>query len=431
MRICIIGAGFVGITTATTLAELGHEVLIVENSIEKIEQLSTGILPFFEPDLESAFFAQVERNNLAFSDWENLVTLDEFNFYLICVGTPKLADGSADLGQVENALNKLKDLVTKRSVIVLRSTVPPGTTRELELSIVNTKNFNLIFQPEFLREGSALSDSRNPDRIVVGGSSKFALDSYLEIYSSLECRIIKTTSYSAECIKYLNNIFLSLCISFSNEFFGAIETDYDYEMEKILSGWHSDRRFNTKSGGSASIISYLLPGIGFGGSCFPKDTAAFINAFSSPIYNELKLINHILDVNVNRIKIISDWMINNFESQTHFIICGITFKEFSSDTRNSKSIELLEELKRIKDRVTWIDPLLSPKTFEEDYGKLFCAEDSIFVLTNHDPYYRQLIMKTYELKKKQVKVIALRGQALIENTIWIVPRRTNFAMENL
>ena len=119
MRICIIGAGFVGITTATTLAELGHEVLIVENSIEKIEQLSTGILPFFEPDLESAFFAQVERNNLAFSDWENLVTLDEFNFYLICVGTPKLADGSADLGQVENALNKLKDVNMLKAYLII------------------------------------------------------------------------------------------------------------------------------------------------------------------------------------------------------------------------------------------------------------------------------------------------------------------------
>jgi len=266
MRICVVGAGFVGLTTATTLAELGHEVLIVENSMDKIEQLRSGILPFYEPDLESAFFAQSERKYLAFSDWKNLATFDEFEFYLVCVGTPKLADGSADLGQVESVLNRLKGLITKRSVIVLRSTVPPGTTRGLELSFVDAKHINLIFQPEFLREGSALSDSRNPDRIVVGGSNETALESYLKIYSSLECRIIKTTSYSAECIKYLNNIFLSLCISFSNEFFGSIETDDDYDLDKILSGWHSDRRFTAKPDGQASITSYLLPGIGFGGS---------------------------------------------------------------------------------------------------------------------------------------------------------------------
>ncbi|MFL2733411.1 MAG: UDP-glucose dehydrogenase family protein [Gammaproteobacteria bacterium] len=338
MNINIIGAGYVGLVTASCFAHSGHKVKCYDIDKDKIDLLKKGKTNIYEPQLESLLKENLENKRLNFSD--NLHDICTFsNIFFICVGTPPRGSGEANLLALYKSIFSISEN-TKNAFLIVKSTVPPGTCEELSAMIDSSKNISISMCPEFLREGSAVKDFLKPDRIVIGKNPDTSEDLFLTIFSPFireNKSIIFMDTLSAELTKYASNSFLATKISFMNEL--SIYADLKgADIEKVRMGIGLDKRIG---------YEYLYPGLGFGGSCFPKDIRALIdNADDANL--DLKLLKSVIEINDHQVDIFTKKITGYFESDDlsglTLSFWGVSFKPNTDDIRFAPSIKLIKNL---------------------------------------------------------------------------------------
>ncbi|PJA40590.1 UDP-glucose 6-dehydrogenase, partial [candidate division WWE3 bacterium CG_4_9_14_3_um_filter_34_6] len=343
MKITVIGTGYVGLVSGAVFADWGHEVVCLDIDKNKIEKIKKGIMPIYEEGLEELVTrVQDEKRFVATTDYEMAVKHGELIF--ICVGTPSNESGGADLAYVFAASESIGKYMQENEykVIVTKSTVPVKTNESVSLSIkkgAGKKNilFDVASNPEFLREGTSIYDANNTDRVVIGSSSEKALDKLESLYSHLETQIVKTDLASAELIKYAANAFLATKISFINEMSQICEKT-GADVKSVALGMGLDNRIGPK---------FLNAGIGYGGSCFPKDVEALYRTSSQNFY-DFRLLRGVMDANERQkhyfVKKIFDKYGHNLSGKC-FGILGAAFKNDTDDTRKSVAIEIIKILR--------------------------------------------------------------------------------------
>ena len=373
MNIGIIGAGYVGLTTGICLASGNHKISIFDTNDRKITQINDKRLPFFENGLQEILEDVITSNSLV--TVQNLNQLvEQTDGCFICVGTPT-KNNSIDLTQIIAAINSLadsiKDINKKKYEIIIRSTIIPNTAKNTILPILNEKlsesKFGLSVVPEFLREGNALNDFMNPDKIVIGSldeNSRIFVKNIFQNYKE-KCEFIETNLESAELIKYTNNAFFSMLISFSNEIANISEKIPGVDPYNILKALISDKRITSKINKEKiipSLESYLIPGCGFGGSCFPKDVQALLD-YSNKNSVDTPLLKAILDINAerpNKMVLLAESILSTLKNKKVSIL-GLTFKPDTDDLRSSPALDAINILLKKDANVFAFDPILKSK----------------------------------------------------------------------
>jgi UDPglucose 6-dehydrogenase len=408
MKLTIVGTGYVGIVTGTGFANLGNDVICIDIDREKIEMLAEGELPIYEPGLEEIFKRNLKGGRLKFiTDAEKGVRDSDIIF--ICVGTPSSVSQDADLSAVEAVAALIGRHMNDYKVIVNKSTVPVGTA-DLVSRIVreNQKGeipFDVVSNPEFLREGAAVKDFENPDRIVIGTESKRAEEMMASLYRSLartERPIMVTGVRSAEIIKYASNAMLATRISFMNQLsFLCEKTGAD--IKAVARGMGLDDRIGSR---------YLHAGIGYGGSCFPKDVRALISTLKK--YGcEADLIEAIHRVNENQKTVVVDKLETVIPVKGRTIaLWGISFKPKTDDIREAPSLSIIEQLLGMGAAIHAFDPVAIPgakkllsgvRFFENPYETIRDC-DALIVVTEWDEF-RNLDMRAVKVLLKHPVVI--------------------------
>lgn len=354
MKITVIGAGYVGLVAATCFANFNIHVTCVDKDNSKVEALKNAIVPIYEPGLEEMLKKCISSKHISFSN--NLVNLDESEAIIIAVGTPSAKDGSADLTYLFQAVEEIIENTSKHKTIIIKSTVPVGTAHKIRQLLEErgvSDRFDVVSNPEFLREGSAVYDFLNPDRIVLGVGSKKAGNIAKKLYSSLTAKnvqLILTDNTTAETIKYASNSYLAMRIAFINEIADFAEK-VGADVVDIAKGMGADHRIGS---------NYLNPGPGYGGSCFPKDTNAL--AFTAnAIGVDLTIVNSVIKSNDDRKVRIA----NNAARLLHdkgcksIAILGVTFKADTDDMRDSPALDLIPILKAEGFDIKVYDPSMS------------------------------------------------------------------------
>ena len=350
MDISIIGSGYVGLVTGACFADVGHHVICVDNDAEKVKQLKAGEIPIYEPGLEEIVHRNVSARRLHFTG-SIQEGVERSQIIFIAVPTPPLPDGDVDLSFVEKVAREIADVLTDYRVIVDKSTVPVKTGEKVAESIKRYNRrgakFDVVSNPEFLREGCAVADLMQPDRIVIGAQSEQAIDLMKKVYEPFMAPILVTDISSAELIKHCANSFLALKISYINAVSAICEAS-GADVEKVADGIGMDHRIGR---------DFLNAGIGYGGSCFPKDIAAFI-AISEQLGTPFILLKEVQRINEDQktrfLKIIREtlWVLR----EKRIAFWGLTFKPDTDDIRSSVAIELVEQLLREGAHVIAYDP---------------------------------------------------------------------------
>src|SRR5881628_2439417 len=335
MNICVVGTGYVGLVTGAVFADLGNDVLCVDNQPEKVAALQAGKMPIYEPGLEEMVGRNVADARLAFTT-DLAAAVRRALIIFITVGTPPKADGETDLSAVEQVAAAIGKAMEKYTVIVNKSTVPVGTGDFVRDVIARHQRqrvaFDVVSNPEFLREGSAIEDTLRPDRIVIGAPNQQVAMTLLELYAPLERPMIITDVPSAEMIKYASNAFLSTKISFINAIANICELA-GADVTQVMKGIGLDPRIGP---------AFLQPGLGYGGSCFPKDAESLIHTAAS-LGCDFKFLRAMVEVNRER--------------TTHFVdnirkvlaplddkvigVIGLAFKPNTDDMRDARSVEVV------------------------------------------------------------------------------------------
>lgn len=353
MNLAIIGTGYVGLTTGTCFAEVGHNVICVDNNANKVDMLRNGKMPIYEPDLEEMIVSNVSAGRLHFStDLEEAVRRSEIIF--IAVPTPPHEDGSVDLSYIEEVSHAIADTLSPKlgyRIIVDKSTVPVSTgdrvSEVIKRYAPDEVDVDVVSNPEFLREGSAVSDLMNPDRVVIGADSQRAMDMMKRVYQPFNAPIVEVDLPSAEMIKHAANSFLALKISYINAV-SAVCEKAGADVEQVAKGIGMDKRISRH---------FLNAGLGYGGSCFPKDVKGFINIadkLGAPL-NILKEVEHINNRQCERfIERIRQklWVLRN----KRIAVWGIAFKQNTDDVRESVAVKLIRRLCEEGAVVTAYDP---------------------------------------------------------------------------
>ncbi len=336
MTITIIGTGYVGLVTGAVFADFGHKVYCVDIDPKKIDSLKKGNVPFFEPGLEELVRRNLVQKRLIFTtSYETSVPKSKVVF--ICVGTPPKTNGEADLTYLFDAVKETAKHLKGYTLITIKSTVPIGVEEKLEETIKGTaKNkFEFASCPEFLKEGSAVEDAKNPDRIVIGTKSKKAADLLLDLYKHLNGQRVVCDLRSAQTIKYVANTFLATKISFANAVADICEK-LGADAEIVLSGAGYDKRIGR---------NFLYPGVGYGGSCFPKDVSAFIHIADNVGYN-FQLLKSVEDINHNQVNVFFQKVtkhLKKLDGKTVTVL-GLSFKPNTDDIREAPSVKVISKL---------------------------------------------------------------------------------------
>ncbi|RJE89745.1 UDP-glucose/GDP-mannose dehydrogenase family protein [Paenibacillus sp. 1011MAR3C5] len=387
MNIGIIGAGYVGLTTAAVLAELGHVVYCVDRDKEKVERLNTGIIPIYEPGLDELVDRHRAGNRLFFRH-DVAETVRRNEVIMIAVGTPSAEDGSADLVYVRSVLNDIAGALNDSKVIIMKSTVPPGTGEWAESYLIEKgvprAHFEVVSNPEFLREGTAIYDTFHPDRIVIGTHSAAAAGIVQSLYAGIEAKTILTGRTEAELIKYGSNAFLATKLSFINELARVCDT-FGADIMDVARGIGKDSRIGEK---------FLQAGIGYGGSCLPKDVQALMAAAAS--HNEpLKLLQAVAEVNDTQLDAYVrklEKVLGGLDETKHIAVWGATFKENTDDLRYSRAVALMEGLAKKACVLTAYDPLAAPPITGVEWKKsaLDAVEgaDAVIIATGWEEFIR-------------------------------------------
>ena len=393
MEVVMVGTGYVGLVSGSCFAEFGANVVCIDSDSAKIEQLKEGKIPIFEPGLDELVKKNMEQGKLIFS-----TSLEEFvptaDLVFIAVGTPtRRGDGMADLRYVFESAKQIAASLQGYTVIVDKSTVPVGTARKVR-EIVESENpdadFDVASNPEFLREGAAISDFMRPDRVVIGVESEKAKNKLKELYRPLNLRetpILISNLESAELIKYASNAFLATKISFINEIANLCES-LGADVHDIAKGMGMDRRIGPK---------FLHPGPGYGGSCFPKDTRALLS-FAEENGHELGIVRATIEANNNQLAKMSEKIKSALDLSNNnqkVAVLGLTFKPETDDIRESPSLSLLPDLVRAGVTIKAHDPqgldaakqvLPSDIIFCENMLSAIKGSDAIILLTEWNEY---------------------------------------------
>jgi UDPglucose 6-dehydrogenase len=358
MDISIIGSGYVGLVTGACFADVGHHVICIDNDARKIETLQAGRVPIFEPGLEEIIHRNVSAHRLRFSGSIG-EGVDNSQIIFIAVPTPQQPNGDVDLSFIEKVSREIAGILTDYRVIVDKSTVPVKTGERVAESIKRYNRhgakFDVVSNPEFLREGCAVGDLMHPDRIVIGAQSEHAVGLMKKVYEPFMAPILVTDINSAELIKHAANSFLALKISYINAI-AAICAASGADVEKVADGIGMDHRIGRQ---------FLNAGIGYGGSCFPKDVAAFI-AISEQLGVPFNLLKEVQRINTSQkerfLKLIREtlWVLR----EKKIAVWGITFKPDTDDIRSSVAIDLVADMLREGAHVTVYDPKARDKARE-------------------------------------------------------------------
>jgi len=413
MKICIIGTGYVGLVSGTCFAELGNNVICVDINKIKIDKLNRGVIPIYEPGLEELVKKNSKQGRLKFSTNISLAIKDS-NIIFICVGTPtNKTSKKADLQYVFNVTNNIKNNLNKYKLIVTKSTVPVMTGDKIEkiLNIKKNKNkFDVISNPEFLREGEAIRDFLYPDRVVIGTSSVKANNIMKNLYLPIikkKNRYFHTSRRSAELIKYASNAFLATKISYINEISNLCEKS-DIDINEVSVGMGLDQRIGDR---------FLRAGPGYGGSCFPKDTRALLTT-AKKFKTKLSIVNTVVKSNDGRHNILTSKIsniMNNKLKNKNITFLGVTFKAGTDDMREAPSLKIIPKLIRKGCLIKYYDPTGSKKEFNKFKNinycsniKEACLNSDLLIIHTEWNEFKQLNFKNI-VKKKNFKIYDMRN----------------------
>jgi UDPglucose 6-dehydrogenase len=366
-NIAVIGTGYVGLVTGASFADLGNRVVCMDINEEKIAMLTNGVMPIYEPGLEELVLRNVKAGRLSFTtSYREAVKDAEFIF--IAVNTPSGSAGEADLKYERLAIESLAEVLDHYAIIVNKSTVPVGTG-DWVASIMEQHgkkvgvDFDVVSNPEFLREGSAIHDVMNPDRVVLGATNRAAAEAVAQLHLPLRCPIMITDLRTAEMIKYASNAFLATRISFINEI-AAICEKLGADVKEVAAGMGYDKRIGR---------TFLDAGLGFGGSCFPKDVKAleFMAAVNGA---HPQLLRAVMEINRDQRRLVIQKLRDIFGSLDGKIvgILGLSFKPNTDDLRDAPSIEIIHLLQNAGAQVKAYDPVAMKNAERELAGVTFC-----------------------------------------------------------
>lgn len=351
MKICVIGTGYVGLVAGTCLADMGNNVICVDKDKTKLEQLRLGVIPIYEPGLEELIKINTKEGRLRFSD-DIKAAVRESYICFIAVGTPCDTDGNADLSAVFEAAQEIACAIDDYKLIVNKSTVPVGTADKIYelIKSITQSDFDVVSNPEFLKQGAAVEDFLKPDRVIIGSDSKRATKIMQELYAPHMLNgnpVIIMDVKSAEMTKYASNSFLALKISFANEIANICEK-VGADIHNVRAGMCSDKRIGQK---------FLFPGLGFGGSCFPKDLRALINIAANNNY-DAKILSCAYDVNIKQRQIFIDKILKRFKNvrDKTFCVWGLSFKPKTNDMREAPSVTIINALCSLGAKIKAFDP---------------------------------------------------------------------------
>lgn len=377
MNICVVGAGYVGLVTALGFAKFDNKVICVDKDIDKIVNLNKGIPSIYEEGLKELLKECLEKKGITFTN--NLIEgVNNSEVIFIAVGTPEKNEWNIDMTQIYEVINQISNIIFSYKVIVIKSTVPVGTQREAEKLLLEKgipkDNFDLVSNPEFLSEGRAFNDFFYCDRIVIGCNSSRAEIVMKKLYEHFNCEIIYTSPETAEIIKYASNAFLATKISFINEI-ANLCTKVGADIETVAYAMGLDKRISPE---------FLRAGIGFGGSCFPKDTKALVK-IGEKHGIEFKIVRSAIRVNEKQrlipVKILLE-KYGNLENKI-ITILGLSFKPKTDDIRDAPSLTIIEELIKHKAKIKCYDPVVIDK-FKNMQWDILCYSNIYDAVDNSD-----------------------------------------------
>lgn len=413
MNICVIGTGYVGLVSGVCFSDVGNKVTCVDIDENKIENLKKGIIPIYEPGLEDLVLKNIKENRLSFTT-KLEQALEEADIVLIAVGTPPKENGEADLRFVEAVATSIGKNLKDYKVIVTKSTVPVGTGKWVKGIIekeAGHSNFDVASNPEFLREGSAIYDTMNMERAVIGVESEKAKEVLTELHKPFNTNIVVADIETAEMIKYAANAFLATKISFINEIANICEL-VGADVTKVAEGMGYDNRIGK---------AFLAAGIGYGGSCFPKDTNALINIAENVGYN-LRIVKDVENVNAMQRFRVYDKIkeaLNGDLTGKKLAVLGLAFKPNTDDMRAAPSIDVIPKLMEDGADVFAYDPVAMSNAKKEianlhtvdSYEEAVQDADAVVVLTDWKEFKD---LDLADLKKKLKQPIMIDGRNMFE-----------------
>ncbi len=414
MTITFIGHGYVGLVTAAVFADLGNTVWVVGRTKEKIDRLNAGDPLIYEPGLDELLKRNLAAGRIRFTlDYKEAVTPSAVVF--IAVGTPSAKNGEADLSSVFSAAERIGESLVGYKVVVTKSTVPPGTGRKVSALLEKHKpagsSFAIASCPEFLREGTGLSDTLHPDRVVIGTTSDRARDILVELHKPIDGKLVLCNVETAELIKYASNSMLATKISFANAI-AIMSEKVGADVERVLEGVGLDKRIGR---------SFLYPGVGYGGSCFPKDVKALI-AIASDYGYDFRLLKAVQDVNADARDNFTGKMSNHFgtlKGKTVAVL-GLAFKPDTDDMRDAPSIGIIEDLIKAGATVRAYDPIAMENakkklpagvTYAKDPYDAAKGADAVAVVTEWNEF-RQIDL--VRLAKGMKQMVLFDGRNIYE-----------------
>ena len=412
LRITILGTGYVGLVSGVCLAELGHFVTCIDKNIEKIDQLKANHVPIYEDGLEILFKENIKRGRLAFSTTLT-DSLNKSDVVMIAVGTPinDKNTGSVNLDYVNECVAEIAKVLSKNILVIVKSTVPVGTCDKIQEQLNKLSKFEcvVVSNPEFLREGSAVDDFMNPDRVVIGsdGRGEEIIERLFWQFIRYGKRFIFSDRRTAELIKYASNAFLAMKVGFINEV-ADISEKIGTDIKKLTEGIGSDKRIG---------FQFLNPGPGFGGSCFPKDVKALLN-LATEMQVDGSLIKSVIKSNADRFEKISKTIIENIRENDVITVLGLTYKAGTDDVRDSPSMEIIKHLiKTGKCKIKTWDPV-GMKNAEKILGDKVeyckniyeaCNNASLVVIATEWDAFRKIDAVKLKNVMKDFNIYDLRG----------------------
>jgi UDPglucose 6-dehydrogenase len=396
LNIAVIGTGYVGLVSGTCFAEMGNNVICVDNDKKKLENIKKGIIPIYEPGLDVLLNRNIEKRRIVFTDdLSKAVTDSEFIF--LCLPTPQNEDGSADLNHVFGVADKIGQILKKSEtndfkIIVNKSTVPVGTSSGITdlISKYTIDNFEVVSNPEFLREGFAVDNFMKPDRIIIGAKSRYAFDKLHSLYEPFVRQgnpIIEMDPESSEVTKYAANSYLAMRITYMNELANFCES-VGANIDNVRIGMGSDTRIGKR---------FLFPGIGYGGSCFPKDVNALIQT-SEKNNSPIRLLQVVDEVNKMQKQVLVKKVLDHFKNNVkkkRIAIWGLAFKPNTDDMREAPSITIIKALNKAGALLTGYDPAAIDKAklylkdvleYSQNQYDLLKNADALMILTEWNEF---------------------------------------------
>ena len=371
MKLAIIGTGYVGLITGACFAEFGYQTVCIDKEAKRVEELNNSQCPFYEPGVEDLLDKHLNKTKLLSFSSSLSESVKDADIIFITVGTPsKRIEGEADLSYVWDVAQEISHNINKYCIVVTKSTVPVGTTKEVKNIIskkISEKNFDVVSNPEFLREGSALNDFMRPDRVVIGCENKKSEDIMKELYRPLyliETPIVFTTIESSEVIKYASNSFLATKISFINQVADLCEK-VGADVQEVARGMGIDKRIGNK---------FLHAGPGYGGSCFPKDVKAFVTTAEKHDVN-LSILSAVDKFNEERVSKITNKFISkaNLKKGDQVSLLGLSFKPNTDDVRDSTSLKIAKLLQNAGIGIKSYDPEAMDNAKIENAEIILCS----------------------------------------------------------